>query len=201
MTGYRDLSANLEAAASAALVERVIKGDKTAETEMVKRYQEGVLQLLKRLSGDPDKAHDLIQDTWQLVLQKVRGGELKDHQRLAAYIVAIARNQFLMSCRKAQNSKTSDEIPEDLGADDAQQPYSQLLQQRESRRVRQMLAQLPNERDREVLSRFYFDDEDKQSISESLALKDRHLDRVLFRARSRLKALWEKKWGQNGNLG
>jgi RNA polymerase sigma-70 factor (ECF subfamily) len=54
-----------------------------------------------------------------------------------------------------------------------------------------LLARLPVERDREVLWRAYFQEESKQSLCDALALSNAHFDRVMFRARKRLRAVIE----------
>jgi RNA polymerase sigma-70 factor (ECF subfamily) len=52
---------------------------------------------------------------------------------------------------------------------------------------------LPVPRDREVIKRFYLDEETKDAICQSLGLSPIHFDRVIFRARQRMRALMEAK--------
>ncbi|MCP4664535.1 MAG: hypothetical protein GY856_54820 [bacterium] len=52
---------------------------------------------------------------------------------------------------------------------------------------------MPTERDREVLSRFYLAEEDKEQICCDLGLAGEHFKRVLFRARRRFKKLYEAR--------
>ena len=55
--------------------------------------------------------------------------------------------------------------------------------------VRKLLAQLKSERDRQVMVRFYLDEEPKASICKDLQLSDLQFNQVLFRARDRLRQL------------
>ena len=59
--------------------------------------------------------------------------------------------------------------------------------------MRRVLAELKNDRDREILSRYYIADEAKEDICRDLELSDLHFNRVLFRARQRYRELFERR--------
>jgi RNA polymerase sigma-70 factor (ECF subfamily) len=67
-----------------------------------------------------------------------------------------------------------------------------LLRQEKIGLVRRLLAELPLERDRQILTRFYLQEEDKERIREDLGLSRAEFNVVLFRARRRYQALFEK---------
>jgi RNA polymerase sigma-70 factor (ECF subfamily) len=52
---------------------------------------------------------------------------------------------------------------------------------------------MPTARDRDLLVRFYLNDESKEDICASLDLTDEHFNRVLFRARNRFRELLERR--------
>jgi RNA polymerase sigma-70 factor (ECF subfamily) len=54
--------------------------------------------------------------------------------------------------------------------------------------VQEILADLKKERDREILQRFYVREEDKASICHRLGVDSVHFNRVLYRARQRMKS-------------
>jgi RNA polymerase sigma-70 factor (ECF subfamily) len=54
-----------------------------------------------------------------------------------------------------------------------------------------VLEALPVTRDREIVKRFYLDEEDKERICGELGLSPVHFDRVIFRARQRMRAMLE----------
>jgi hypothetical protein len=56
-----------------------------------------------------------------------------------------------------------------------------------------LLEELPAERDRQLLMRFYLDGTDKQVLCRELGLSPKHFDRVLLRARTRLRAIIERR--------
>src|SRR6202008_4290949 len=59
--------------------------------------------------------------------------------------------------------------------------------------ARRMLEEMPVARDREVLVRFYLDDEDREKICRELRLSEEHFNRVIFRARNRFRQLIEHR--------
>jgi RNA polymerase sigma-70 factor (ECF subfamily) len=63
------------------------------------------------------------------------------------------------------------------------------LEKKLAAQVRRVLQDLNSPRDREILVRFYLQEEDKSSICRDLALDADQFDKVLHRARGRLKEL------------
>ena len=67
-------------------------------------------------------------------------------------------------------------------------------------RVKAALGEMGGARDREVLLRFYFNDEDGETICRDLNLTPQQLARVLHRARGRLRKLLESAGMKKGDL-
>jgi RNA polymerase sigma-70 factor (ECF subfamily) len=65
------------------------------------------------------------------------------------------------------------------------------LEKKIALRVKRILQQLPTPRDREILMRFYLQEEEKDAICRDLRLEADQFDKVLHRARARLKELLE----------
>ena len=184
-----------EAAVSESLVDRILSGDPGAEIEMVERYQKGLGVMLFNRARDRDIAQDVAQETWVLVLQKIRDNQLRDRKKLAAFIIQIAKNQLIMRQRNNQrhDSVSDDEAPE--AVDTGFSPDKALGQAQLGQSVASMLSELSVDRDRELLKRFYLIGDDKQSLCEEFDLTPAHFDRVMFRARERFRSLWEKNIG------
>ena len=47
-----------------ALVRRAAAGDEPAFGQLMRRHKEGLYRFLRRLTGDPEEAHDLLQDSF-----------------------------------------------------------------------------------------------------------------------------------------
>jgi hypothetical protein len=63
-----------------------------------------------------------------------------------------------------------------------------------------MLEEMPATRDRELLVRFYLNDEEKDAICRELNLSQEHFNRVIFRARNRFRELLEQRGFGRGDL-
>jgi RNA polymerase sigma-70 factor (ECF subfamily) len=70
--------------------------------------------------------------------------------------------------------------------------FQQVASEETRSAVRKILQSMPVKRDRELLTRFYVYDQDKQEICRELGLESLHFNRVLFRAKNRLRKLLEK---------
>jgi RNA polymerase sigma-70 factor (ECF subfamily) len=177
-----------EAQVATGLVRRIASGDATAEGELFQRYSRGLLFLLRRLA--PELAEDLHQETFRIVLERLRKRELDDPAGLAGFLRGIARNLVIAERRKSARRRT-DADEEELAQAVSPTPgqLSAVLLDEEAETVRQLIRELPTERDRQLLLRFYVTEEDKESLCADLGLDSLHFNRVLFRARQRFKEL------------
>ena len=181
------------------LVHRIVSGDPAAEAELVRRFSRALTFLLRRLTRDDAAAEDLYQETFRLVLEKVRRGEVREPERLPGFVSSMARNLFLSSARRGGRRQKWHGDPEaaEAAPDPAPGQLAGLLSRERAAIVRRVLQELKNDRDREILSRYYIADQDKEAICRDLDLSDLHFNRVLFRARQRYKELFEK-WQEGG---
>ena len=177
-----------------ALAERIAAGDSAAEQQLVERYSRPLLFMLKRRCGDPELANDLHQEVFSVVLQRLRAGTIKDPARLAGFIQSTGRNLLIGVIRRRQRRQTyadSDTIA--IAADEGgQDQFGEINADQVAENVRTMLEELGSERDRAILTRFYLQQEDKQSICSALELSDLHFNRVLYRAKKRFRELLQK---------
>ena len=182
-------------ASPADLVRRILAGEKSAEDELVERYAKGVRIVIRQSAPDTD-AEDIYQETFCLVLQKIRGGEVREPDRLSGFIVSVARNLVIDHFRRSARQQAREE-PAETAALYSPEPsqFDRLLQEQRKRLARRVLAAMPSERDRTVLFRFYIADDDKDRICEDLGLSSHHFNQVLCRARERFRSLLEEMGG------
>jgi len=176
----------------AELVRRIRSGDAAAESELVSRYGRGVTILIHRSSGNASAVDDLYQQTFQIALEKIRRGDLREPERLSGFICSLARNLVIDHFRRAAAHRFPGPIEGTGAADPAPGPLESLLRAEKASIVRRVLAELPAERDREILFRFYIAEDEKDSICRDLGLTSLHFNRVLFRARERYRELYEE---------
>jgi len=189
----------LEARMSAELARRIGDGDRAAEATLVERYQRGVLYLLRRRTRDNDLALDLRQDTFRIAIEKLRAKELAEPERIGAFVRGIAVNLAIASARKTSRRATAaDTDAVELVADPADGPADAVASDQNRAAVRALLDEMSVARDRDILLRFYVEDEDKESICSALGVDSAHFNRVLFRAKQRFRALLERAEKRGG---
>ena len=182
------------------LVARIQAGDRRAEERVVELYGRSVAVLLDRHTNGRPEAQDLFQDTFRLVLEKLRRGELREPAKLPGFLAQIARSLAIEHYRKATRRKTdtdSEAIGEAVAP--SASPLSELLESENAALVRQVIRELGNERDREILLRFYIAEEDKDRIAADHGLTSLQFNRVLHRARQRYKELFLERTGRQGS--
>lgn len=185
-------SARSEAQIATELVQRIAAGDTEAENQLVERYSRGLLLMLTARTHDAVLAADLRQDTLIVAIEKLRNDGLGEPHKLAGYLSGIARNLVIAHRRKQARQKTSSDTDLiDRCADQRQGHYEHIEAEENAALVHRLLAELRVDRDREILTRVYVYDQDKDSICSELSLDSLHYNRVLYRARQRLRELLE----------
>ena len=177
------------------LVARIGAGDRRAENELVARYSRPLMIMLRmRTNGDVPLAEDIHQDVFRIVIERLRAEGIDDPTRLAGFIQSTGRFQLIGRKRRQRRRNThadSELIEETIAEDDDQVDNVYAAQMRE--RVRALLQELPNARDRALLTRYFLYQENKASICTALELSDLHFNRVLYRAKARFRALLEQQ--------
>lgn len=183
-----------EAEVATDLVRRIGAGDASAEGELVERYSRGLLYLLRRLA--PEMADDFHQETFRIVLERLRRRGLDDPAALAGFLRGTARNLVVAERRKMVRRRTDlDDEELERAVHPGASQLSAVLLDEEAETVRRLIQELPTDRDRQLLMRYYVAEEEKETLCAELGLDSLHFNRVLFRARQRFKELLERSRG------
>lgn len=180
------------------VVAAALDGDRQAESRMLAALRPGVLAVLR--FGAFHRwidAEDLTQETLQVVVERVRARTIDDPRKVFAFAAATARNMALNAARKMLRQQTvvDSELVDELAQNMETEPgdMSEADDRHLAQAVMALLDELPTQRDREVLVRFYLDGTDKQQLCRELGLSPKHFDRVLMRARTRLRTIVERR--------
>jgi RNA polymerase sigma-70 factor, ECF subfamily len=183
-------SADSESEVALRIAADIYCGDRAAEARLYTRYRDGLRHIIRRRTGDPDLADDLVQDTFRIALEHLRRQQLEDPTRLAGYLRGIALNLLTAEQRKSSRRATvADTDRVDGIANDDRSQFDALSSAEVVAVVRNLLAELKVERDRDVLFRVYVLQEDKECICRALNLDALHFNRVLHRAKLRFRDL------------
>jgi RNA polymerase sigma-70 factor, ECF subfamily len=175
------------------LVGRIRGGDRQAETELVERYNSAVMSIIRREVRDATVADDIYQDTLCIVLEKIREGDVREPEKLSGFVCGVAKNQvikhFQRAARRESLTETGEMAPVTHATSDQ---LDELLRKEKADIVQQILKEMTNERDIQLLFRFYLAEEDKEQICADLGLTSLQFNLVLHRARERYRELYER---------
>ena len=174
----------------AELIQRVLDGDDTAFSTLVKKHQKPVHALAWRKTGDFHVAEDITQDTFLKAYQNL--STLKEPQKFASWLYVIAANYCKMWRRKKRLSTQSLEDTDNAELEET--AYSgyviaeneQVAVETQREVVKQLLAKL-QESDRTVITLYYLGEMTYEEISEFLGVSVASIKNRLYRARRRLK--------------
>ena len=145
------------------LIEAHCKGDPNAFGEIIRRYGDGILGYLIRMTGNREQAEDLFQETFKRVHEKshtLRGNEFK------SWLFKIATNAALDGLRKkirvsSREKKINfadcdgENNAELLVADNSHNPSDELEKAEQVQQVKQAVESLPD-RQRATLVLAYY---------------------------------------------
>jgi RNA polymerase sigma-70 factor (ECF subfamily) len=179
------------------IVSRVMAGDSAAEEEVVRRYRQGVALIIDQIVRSESATDDVSQETFRIVLKKLRRGDLRQPDRLSGFICSVAKNTAINYIRRARRFQNSDEIGNvEHIPDRAPSQLDEILKQEKAKAVRQAINELKIERDRILLFRYYIAEEDKDRICQDLGLTRTQFSNVIYRALARIKELLMGKLGE-----
>jgi RNA polymerase sigma-70 factor, ECF subfamily len=174
--------------------------DPVSHLAAVYRDFPGLRALILRRVRDPEVAADILQDAAVTTLEKLRSGEIAHPENLGGYLYRVALNHLRNHYRKDRSALSSAEALEELPASEDDADWESIGGRQWAIVARRMLEEMPVARDREVLVRFYLDDEDKEMICSELRLSEEHFNRVIFRARNRFRELIEHRGFKKADL-
>jgi RNA polymerase sigma-70 factor (ECF subfamily) len=183
-------------AATDNFVNRIFAGDRTAEEELVAKHWKGIFFILNKRCSDPQLAADLAQDAFIVVIEKARAGKINNPEAVSAFARQTGINLMLAHYRKEKRRETDGFSSTEIDFPDTKTNISQKVELQDTIEfVKQVIEEMPQKRDKDILESFYMQEEEKLDICSRLELSSAHFDRVLFRARNRLKQLIDFKLG------
>jgi RNA polymerase sigma-70 factor (ECF subfamily) len=166
--------------------------DRAAVEALIAKHYTGLRLLIQRRVGDAEAAADILNQAACTAWEKWQTGQVRRPEEIGGYIFQVAMNLLRNRRRKVAeraDRRVDSEVLGHLPADADQ--TDRWLEKKIAARVKRMLQELNSPRDREILVRFYLREEEKDAICRDLALAPDQFDKVLHRARARLKELLE----------
>jgi RNA polymerase sigma-70 factor, ECF subfamily len=177
----------------AVLVERIRTGETNGMEELYQLFSKGIRFYLCRQLG-PQELEDKVHDTFVVVVQAIRRGDLRDPQRLMGFVRTIVRRQVaahidrVVHLRKEQQDmETTARVPDPGG-----NPEESAIFRQRAELLKHVLEELCG-RDREILTRFYLSEESQDQICAEMVLTETQFRLLKSRAKARFGELGKKK--------
>jgi len=157
------------------LVRKINCGDAIAVEELYATLSDAVLPGFAHVV-DPQSIEDALHEVLVIVLQSILRGELCDPRCLMGFVKRVARCQAVMYVRRAAFRRQRFDLdPPELHAPAYDSPDVHLDRSERLERAQKVLLRLCV-RDREILQRFYLEEQTRQQICGEM-----HLSNTQFR--------------------
>lgn len=180
-------------AAWAELVERIRTGETDGMEELYALFSKGIRFYLCRQLG-PQELDDKVHDTFLVVVQAIRRGELREPHRLMGFVRTVVRRQVAAHIDRMVHDRR-----EQLDLDSTMRmvdphgnPEDAVMFRQRNDLIRRVLGELC-ERDREILTRFYLREQGQAEICSEMDLTETQFRLLKSRAKARFGELGRKK--------
>jgi RNA polymerase sigma-70 factor (ECF subfamily) len=178
------------------LVMRIQRGEDSGMEDLYRLFGRGIRFYLCRQLG-MQELDDKVHDTFLIVVQAIRRGDLREPDRLMGFVRTVVRRQVAAHIDHVVHSRR-DELHLDVGvrvADARRNPEQTMAFKQKVDFMLEILNQL-SERDREILTRFYLREETQDLICQEMTLTETQFRLLKSRAKARFGELGKRKLQQ-----
>jgi RNA polymerase sigma factor (sigma-70 family) len=165
----------MQAGADRELIEASRRGDRAAFAAIIERYQRAVYAVAFSGTRDRSLADDVTQDAFLIAWRRL--GELRELERLPAWLCGIARNLARDTRKRVRRDVVDAEHALDMTT-----PYDALSEAESDRIVATALGQVPDVY-REPLVLFYYEERSVEDVARYLGITPATTNKRLSRGR------------------
>jgi len=177
---------------NATLVLAIESGELSAETKLAELYYQDLTNFIRSRESDRSIVEDVVQDTWLIVIEKLRNRKLRDPSKVKSFIWSIGVNRLIMTYR-SRNKNCSELIKLELVESDSENPEEALVSKQLGSGIKKTFKLMSQQRDRDILQKFFLTNTSKADLSEKYNIKPAHFDRVIYRAKGRFANIWDSE--------
>jgi len=176
-----------------ALVESITRGERSGMEELYRVFSRGVRFYLCRQLG-PQDLDDKVHDTFVIVVQAIRRGELREPDRLMGFVRTVVRRQVAAQIdRSVQSRREQAELATSTAVSDQRNTPEEAAIERQHEEVAEAVLRSISGRDREILTRFYLLEQTQEEICGEMNLSETQFRLLKSRAKARFGELGRKK--------
>jgi len=178
------------------LVKRIRAGEASGMEDLYGLFARGIRYYLCRQLGNQE-IDDKVHDTFVIVVQAIRRGEIREPERLMGFVRTVVRRQVAAYIDTVVHTRR-DELSLDVGArvaDRRRNPEQNAVTQEKTDLMLEVLRSL-SDRDREILTRFYLDEQSQEEICQEMNLSETQFRLLKSRAKARFGEIGKRKLQQ-----
>ena len=183
----------------AGVVERIRRGDPTGMEELYQVFSKGVRFFLYRQLG-PRDLDDKVHDVFLIVAQSIRKGDLREPERLMGYVRTVVRRQVAAHIEDVvQERRNQTDLEGTLVLSDHKPNPERGAIEHQNEELAMRVLNSIGKRDREVLIRFYLDEQTPEQICQAMKLTETQFWLIKSRAKARFGELGKRRFSlRNG---
>ena len=172
-------------------VERLQAGDFRTQEHFVAYFSELIQLKLRSRLHSPQAIEDVRQETFTRVFAALRGGKLRQPERLGSFVNSMCNNVLLEHYRaSSRDSSLDDEEQQDFPATNVD-VLGTIAAKQMGEKIREILEEMP-ERDRRLLREVFLEERDKDAVCSDFGVDREYLRVLLHRAKQSFKSLYLK---------
>jgi RNA polymerase sigma factor (sigma-70 family) len=177
------------------LVERIRAGETSGMEELYRVFSNGIRFYLYRQFGSQD-LDDKVHDIFVIVALAIRGGELREPERLMGYVRTVVRRQVAGYIESAVHSRVRQTgLDKGMLLSDRRPDPERAAIERQNMELAMRVLNSVRKRDREVLIRFYLKEQTAPEICRDMDLSVTQFRLIKTRAKSRFGELGKIRLG------
>jgi RNA polymerase sigma-70 factor (ECF subfamily) len=172
-------------------VERLRAGDFRTQEHFVAYFSELIQLKLRSRLHSPQAIEDVRQETFTRVFAALRGGTIRQPERLGAFVNSMCNNVLLEHYRaSSRDSSLEDEEQQDFPAVSVD-VLGAIAAKQMAEKIREILEEMP-ERDRRLLREVFLEERDKDDVCRDFGVDRDYLRVLLHRAKQSFKSMYMK---------
>jgi RNA polymerase sigma-70 factor, ECF subfamily len=182
----------------ALLVDQIKAGEDTGMEHLYKLFSRGIRYYLCRQLG-PQELEDKVHDTFLIVVNAIKRGDLREPERLMGFVRTVVRRQVAAYIENAVHLRREQADLETSVtiADRKQNPEQEAIVRQKGALMQSALESL-SKRDRDILIRFYLKEEPQDQICEEMGLTETQFRLLKSRAKAKFGDIGRKKLASSG---
>ena len=180
------------------LVAQIKAGEDAGMEQLYKLFSRGIRYYLCRQLG-PQELEDKVHDTFLIVVNAIRRGDLREPERLMGFVRTVVRRQVAAYIEQAvHNRREQTDLESGVAvADRKENPEQEAMIHQKAELMKSVLSCL-SQRDRDILVRFYLLEQTQEQICREMSLTETQFRLLKSRAKAKFGDIGRKKLASNG---